>query len=41
MSTIERAARAMYETVQPKWAWNDPDAELFAPHVQIALAAHG
>lgn len=24
---LERAARAMYDTVQPEWDWNDPDAE--------------
>ncbi|WP_240334326.1 hypothetical protein [Sphingobium estronivorans] len=28
MSTLERAARAMYETVQSEWDWDDPDAEL-------------
>ncbi|WIW90949.1 hypothetical protein K3M67_18040 (plasmid) [Sphingobium sp. V4] len=28
MGTIERAARAMYESVQPEWDWDDPDAEL-------------
>lgn len=28
MTPIERAARAMYEAVQPEWDWNDPDAEL-------------
>ncbi len=25
---IERAARAMYDTVQPDWDWDTPDAEL-------------
>lgn len=24
---LERAARAMYDTVQPDWDWHDPDAE--------------
>lgn len=28
MTMIERAARAMYDTVQPEWDWDDPDAEL-------------
>ena len=28
MTPIERAARAMYDAVQPEWDWNDPDAEL-------------
>lgn len=28
MTPIERAARAMYDTVQPEWDWDDPDAEL-------------
>jgi hypothetical protein len=28
MTPIERAARAMYDTVQPDWDWEDPDAEL-------------
>jgi len=27
MTPIERAARAMYDTVNPAWDWNDPDAE--------------
>ncbi len=26
-SPIERAARAMYDTVNPEWEWDDPDAE--------------
>ena len=25
---LERAARAMYDHVQPDWDWSDPDAEL-------------
>lgn len=28
MTPIERAAKAMYDAVQPEWDWNDPDAEL-------------
>ena len=28
MTMIDRAARAMYATVQPEWRWDDPDAEL-------------
>lgn len=28
MTMIERAARAMYDNVQPDWEWDDPDAEL-------------
>lgn len=28
MTPIERAARAMYDTVAPDWDWDDPDAEL-------------
>jgi hypothetical protein len=27
-SPIERAARAMYDTVDPEWEWDDPEAEL-------------
>ena len=27
MSPIDRAARAMYDTVRPEWDWDDPDAE--------------
>lgn len=28
MTMIDRAARAMYDTVQPEWSWEDPEAEL-------------
>lgn len=28
MTPIERAAKAMYEVIQPEWDWSDPDAEL-------------
>ncbi|WP_311267839.1 hypothetical protein [Sphingobium sp. WCS2017Hpa-17] len=28
VTMIERAARAMYDNVQPEWDWDDPDAEL-------------
>ncbi|HEX7852482.1 MAG TPA: hypothetical protein VF503_02185 [Sphingobium sp.] len=28
MKPIERAAKAMYDAVQPDWDWKDPDAEL-------------
>lgn len=28
MTPLERAARAMYDNVQPEWDWDDPDAEL-------------
>lgn len=27
LTPLERAARAMYDTVQPDWDWSDPDAE--------------
>jgi len=27
MTPIERAARILYDAVQPEWDWNDPGAE--------------
>ncbi|HEX7853598.1 MAG TPA: hypothetical protein VF503_07885 [Sphingobium sp.] len=27
MNPIERAARAMHESAQPQWPWDDPDCE--------------
>jgi hypothetical protein len=43
MTAIERAARAMYDEVQPDWDWSDPDAELlrrlYRANVRAALAA--
>ncbi len=27
LTPLERAARAMYDNVQPDWDWHDPDAE--------------
>lgn len=43
MNPIERAARAMYETVQPDWDWDDPDAELlrqmYRANARAAIAA--
>jgi hypothetical protein len=26
VTPLERAARAMYDTIQPDWDWSDPDA---------------
>ena len=28
VTMIDRAAHAMYATVQPEWTWEEPDAEL-------------
>lgn len=43
MTGIERAARAMYDEVQPDWDWNDPDAELlrrmYRANARAALTA--
>lgn len=43
MTPIERAARAMYDAVQPEWDWNDPDAELlrrmYRENARVAIAA--
>lgn len=43
MTPIERAARAMYDVVQPEWDWNDPDAELlrrmYRKNARAAIAA--
>ena len=37
---IERAAKAMYDVVQPDWEWDDPDAELLRRmYRENALAA--
>lgn len=40
---LERAARAMYENVQPDWDWNDPDAEpmrkMYRDNARVALMA--
>ena len=30
LTPLERAARAMYDNVQPDWDWSDPDAELLS-----------
>ena len=43
MTPIERAARAIYEAVQPEWHWNDPEAELsrrmYRKNARAAIAA--
>lgn len=43
MTAIERAARAMYDEVQPEWDWDDPDAELlrrmYRANARAAVAA--
>jgi hypothetical protein len=43
MTAIERAARAMYDEVQPDWDWDDPDAELlrrmYRANARAALVA--
>ncbi|MCI4589346.1 hypothetical protein MOK15_04450 [Sphingobium sp. BYY-5] len=43
MTPIERAARAMYDTVQPEWDWDDPDAEMlrrmYRENARAAIAA--
>ena len=40
---LERAARAMYDNVQPDWDWSDPDAEpmrrMYRDNVRVALLA--
>lgn len=41
LSPLERAARAMYNNVQPDWDWNDPDGEpmrkLYRDNARVAL----
>ena len=43
LTPLERAARAMYDNVQPDWDWNDPDAapmrSLYRENVRVALMA--
>ena len=43
MTPIERAAKAMYDAVQPEWDWNDPDAELlrrmYRENARVAISA--
>ncbi len=43
MTPIERAAKAMYDAVQPEWDWNDPDGELlrqlYRDNARAAIAA--
>ncbi|WJT00941.1 hypothetical protein [Novosphingobium humi] len=40
---LERAARAMYDNVQPDWDWSDPDAEpmrkMYRDNVRVAFMA--
>ena len=40
---LERAARAMYDHVQPDWAWSDPDAEpmrrMYRDNARVAFMA--
>jgi hypothetical protein len=43
VTPIERAARAMYDTVQPEWDWSDTDAEplrrMYRDNARAALMA--
>lgn len=43
MTLIERAARAMYDTVQPEWEWDDPDAgplrKMYRDNARAAIMA--
>jgi hypothetical protein len=43
LTPLERAARAMYDNVQPDWDWNDPDAEpmrkLYRDNARVAFMA--
>ena len=43
MTPIERAARAMYDTVRPEWEWDDPDAaplrRMYRDNAKAALLA--
>lgn len=43
LAPLERAARAMYDNVQPDWDWSDPDAEpmrkLYRDNARVALMA--
>ena len=43
LTPLERAARAMYENVQPDWDWSDPDAEplrrMYRDNVRVAFMA--
>jgi hypothetical protein len=40
---LERAARAMYDNVQPDWDWNDPDAQpmrqMYRDNARVAFMA--
>lgn len=43
LTPLERAARAMYDNVQPDWEWHDPEAEpmrkLYRDNVRVAMMA--
>lgn len=43
LTPLERAARAMYDNVQPDWDWSDPDAEplrtLYRDNARVAFMA--
>ncbi len=43
VTPLERAARAMYDNVQPDWDWSDPDAEpmrkLYRDNARVAFMA--
>lgn len=43
LAPLERAARAMYDNVQPDWDWNDPDAapmrKLYRDNARVAFMA--
>ncbi|MBB3955705.1 hypothetical protein GGR38_002661 [Novosphingobium sediminicola] len=38
LTPLERAARAMYDNVQPDWDWSDPDAEPMRKIIAIMRA---
>ena len=43
LTPIERAARAMYKTVNPEWEWDDPDAwplrKMYRENARAAILA--
>ena len=43
LAPLDRAARAMYDNVQPDWDWNDPDAEplrkMYRDNARVAFIA--
>lgn len=43
LTPLERAARAMYDNIQPDWDWSDPDAEpmrkMYRDNARVAFMA--